>query len=131
MVNQTGGAICQVYYLDKAREIALNNAHDYHLVAWAKRGSSIVYGTNSSRCSTRFRRVHPDGTEGFHLHAEMDLIRRFKPGEISEVTVTRFSKRGNLTMSKPCLYCQKFLREHGVRKVYYTDWNGKWNTMKL
>ena len=120
-----------MYYLNKARDIALNNRHTYHLVAWTKVGSSTVFGTNSERCSTKFERTHPDGTKGFHLHAEMDLIRKFKPGTVKEITVTRFSKRGRLTMSKPCEYCQRFLREHGVKKVNYTDWDGKWNIMKL
>ena len=120
-----------MYYLDKAREIALNNNHDYHLVAWAKRGSSTIFGTNSSRCSTKFKRTHPDGTEGFHLHAEMDLIRKFKPGTLAEITVIRFSKNGELTMSKPCEYCQKFLKEHGVKKVNYTEWDGTWSVMRF
>ena len=120
-----------MYYLTKAKEIALNNSHDYHLAAWAKKGSSVIFGTNSDRSSAKFKRVHPDGTEGFHLHAEMDLIRQFKPGEVSEMRVIRFSKNGTPTMSKPCLYCQKFLRKHGVKKVHYTEWDGSWETMRL
>ena len=115
----------------KAREIALSNKEGYHLVAWAKRGSSYIFGTNSGRCSTKFERTHPDGTKGFHLHAEMDLIRQFRPGELSEISVVRFLKDGSLTMSKPCIYCQKYLAEHGVRKVRYTGWNGCWHTLYL
>lgn len=120
-----------MYYLDKARDVALSNSQQYHLVAWAKRGSSVVFGTNSVRCSTKFKRIHPDGSRGFQLHAEMDLIRKFKPGTLKEITVVRFSKSGVPTMSKPCCYCIYFLRRHGVRKVYYTDWNGNWKVMRL
>ena len=120
-----------MYYLNKAREIALSNSHQYHLAAWAKRGSSVIFGMNSSRSSTKFKRVYADGNEGFHLHAEMDLIRKFKPGEIREIRVVRFSKEGLPTMSKPCIYCQRFLRKHGVRKVYYTEWDGTWQIMRL
>lgn len=119
-----------MYYLTKAREVALNNSHEYHLAAWAKKGSSVIFGTNSDRSSTKFKRIHPDGTEGFHLHAEMDLIRQFKPGEVSAIRVARFAKNGTPTMSKPCLYCQRFLRKHGVRKVHYTEWDGSWKTMR-
>lgn len=120
-----------MYYLNKAKKIALNNSHSYHLVAWAKRGTSVIFGTNSSRCSTKFERVHPDGTKGFHLHAEMDLIRKFEPGTLRQINVVRFSKAGKLTMSKPCEYCQAFLRKHGVKKVNYTNWDGTWSSMKL
>jgi cytidine deaminase len=120
-----------VYYPAKAKELALKNMQTFHLAAWARRGSSVIYGTNTSRCSLKFKRVHPDGSCGFHLHAEMDLIRKFKPGELQEISVIRFSKRGEVTMSKPCLYCQKFLREHGVKKARYTNWNGEWEVLSL
>lgn len=120
-----------MYYVDRARDIALNNDHKFHLVAWAKRGSSTIFGTNSLKCSTKFKRIHPDGTKGFHLHAEMDLLRKFKPGTVSELSVVRFSKDGTVTMSKPCVYCQRFMKRHGVRKVNYTDWNGEWAVLKL
>mgnify|MGYP001293490940 CR=1 FL=1 len=126
-----GRKICQVYYLERAKHIALNNDHAYHLVAWAKRGSSVVFGVNSDRCSTKFERIHPDGTRGFHLHAEMDLIRKFEPGTLSNINVVRFSKNGKLTMAKPCVYCERFMRKHGVRTVRYTDWGGRWKTLYL
>lgn len=122
---------CQVYYPSKAKEIALNNEQPYHLVAWAKKGTSVVFGTNTVRCSAKFERTHPDGTKGYHLHAEMDLIRKFKPGDVSEINVVRFSKEGKLTMAKPCEYCQRYLKDYGIKKVRYTDWNGKWQTLKI
>ena len=120
-----------MYYLNKAREVALSNKQQYHLAAWAKKGSSIIFGTNSVKCSARFERTHPDGTKGFHLHAEMDLIRKFKPGTLKEISVVRFSKKGFPTMSKPCCYCQAFLKKFGVKKVYYTDWDGDWQVMRF
>ena len=120
-----------MYYPSKARDIALSNNHNYHLVAWAKRGSSYVYGTNSDRCSVHFERTHPDGTKGFHLHAEMALLKKLRPGTVREIRVARFLKNGNTTMAKPCEYCRRFLREHGVRRVYYTNWKGGWDLMRL
>ncbi len=120
-----------MYYLNKAKKIALNNEQQYHLVAWARKGTSIVFGTNTERCSVKFGRTHPDGTKGYHLHAEMDLIRKFKPGDISEISVVRFSKSGELTMSMPCKYCQRYLKIYGVKRVRYTDWNGKWKVLRI
>ena len=120
-----------MYYLNKARDIALSNSQQYHLVAWSKKGTSIIFGTNTIRCSAKFGRTHPDGTKGYHLHAEMDLIRKFKPGEVSEINVVRFLKDGSLTMAMPCKYCQKYLKQYGVKKVRYTDWNGNWKILKI
>lgn len=122
-----------MYYPDRAREIATNSSEQFHLVAWFKRKGELVFGTNSnSRFSARFRRVYPDKTVGFHLHAEMDLIRKFRPGTVKKISVMRFSRKtGEPTMSKPCVYCQRFLRQHGVRTVRYINWEGKWEILKL
>lgn len=61
----------------------------------------------------------------------MDLIRKFEPGSLNEISVVRFTKDGEVTMSKPCKYCQVFLREHGVKKVKYTDWSGEIKILHL
>ena len=118
-------------YYTKVREEALNNNHNYHLAAYAKSGSSYFIGINSNRKSTKFRRKYRDGTFGYHLHAEMDLIRRREEGTLRIIHVIRFKKDGSVTMAMPCKHCQKFLKKHGVRKVHYTNWQGEWEVMKL
>ena len=121
--------LCQVYY--KARDLALSNNHDYHLAAYAKVRSSYRLGVNSNKKSAKFKRRYRDGTFGYHLHAEMDLIRQFPEGSVKEITVVRFMKNGDATMAMPCKHCQRFLKRHGVKKVYYTNWDGGWEVMKL
>ena len=54
-----------------------------------------------------------------------------KADGIDEIHVIRFNKNGEVTMAKPCVYCQKFLKEHGVKRVMYTNWVGRWKCMKL
>jgi len=120
-----------VYYPSRAREIAMNNEQPFHLAAWTKVGSSYVFGTNSDRCSTKFARKYRDGTTGYHLHAEMALLNSQKAGEVDAIHVIRFKKDGSVTMAKPCIHCQKFLRQYGVKKVYYTNWKGHWDFIKL
>ncbi len=120
-----------MYYPKFIKELAMNNNQPFHLVAWAKKGSSFIYGVNSDECSAKFKRRYRDGQVGYHLHAEMALLKKCKVNEIDTIHVIRFSKKGVVTMSKPCNYCQKFLRRHGVKKVFYTDWNGTWNLLKL
>ena len=118
-----------MYY--RARELALNNNQPFHLAAWTRRGASYVFGVNSGKCSTKFARRYRDGQVGYHLHAEMALLKSFEHGELREIYVTRFLKNGEATMSKPCVHCQRFLKEYGVRKVYYTNWKGRWERMAL
>lgn len=118
-----------MYY--RARKIALNNNHSYHIVAFVKKGSGFIFGTNSERCSAKFARRHPDGSVGYHLHAEMALINKLDIGDVDEIHVIRFRKNGDMTMARPCKYCQKFLKRHGIRKVKYTDWDGNWDCMRI
>ena len=120
-----------MYYPDRAQEIALENEQQYHLAAWFKSGGELTFGTNSDKCSARFRRQYKDGSIGYHLHAEMDLLLKMGHNIADEICVIRFKKNGDITMAKPCRYCQKFLKTYGVKRVRYTNWDGKWESMRL
>jgi deoxycytidylate deaminase len=44
----------------------------------------------------------------------------------------RFSpKSEEFTMAKPCTICMKFIKEAKIKKVRYTDWNGKWRELEI
>ena len=117
-----------MYY--EAREKALNNGRVYHLAAILKRRKTVVkVGDNTYKTHPRFKRVYPDGTTGSHMHAEMNVLRFAKPGDVLEVI--RFKKSGGRAMAKPCEHCMRYIREAGIKKVRYTNSQGDWETMKL
>ena len=117
-----------MYY--EAREKALNNGRVYHLAAILKRRKTVVkVGENTYKTHPRFKRVYPDGTTGSHMHAEMNVLRFAKPGDVLEVI--RFKKSGGRAMAKPCEHCMRYIREAGIKKVRYTNSQGDWETMKL
>ena len=57
------------------------------------------------------------------MHAEMSALRFSKPGDV--LFVLRWTKDGQLTMSKPCERCQQMINSAGLKKVFYTNWNGE------
>ncbi len=63
------------------------------------------------------------------MHAEMNVLRFSRPGD--EIIVLRFHANGTLTNSKPCTYCEKFIKEYGISKVTYSDWNGELQELNL
>ena len=65
------------------------------------------------------------------MHAEMALLKKCEEGAVDTVNVIRFKKNGEVTMAKPCRFCEIFLRNHGVKKVYYTNWEGEWESFVL
>lgn len=59
----------------------------------------------------------------------MSIVQKFKRGD--EFYVMRFSKHGDVRLSKPCNTCQYYLREHGVPHVWYTTNDGSWTKLNL
>lgn len=106
-----------------AKEMALNNGHQFHLAAllW-RRGKLIRIGINSDRSNPSFTRFYEDGTSSC-THAEMDALEVARPGDYLEVI--RWKKNGKIAMAKPCEYCQLRIRRLDIN-VRYTDEHGKW-----
>ena len=117
-----------MYY--EGREAALRNGNLVHLVAFAdKKGP---FGVNDKeRYTSKFRRRFRNTRAfGYEVHAEVDLINKLD--KVPErIFVARFLKDGNLTMARPCPHCQCFLRHKGVKRVFYTSWDGSWQEMSL
>lgn len=114
------------------REAALSNEQAFHVVAWVERGKTPVIGVNGCAEKPEFRRRFKDGKECFISHAEMDAVSKLRDISPHDVLhVMRFTKRGNISMAKPCKYCQQYLRKKGIKKVRYTDWNGEWQKMTI
>ncbi len=67
------------------------------------------------------------------IHAEVQALRKMWPSERKKAKVFsyRFGNNGKWTMAKPCANCEKYLRDNGVKVVYYTNFNGELEKMKL
>lgn len=68
------------------------------------------------------------------IHSELQAIKRFPfpPSKLTRCTIVnvRVMANGNFGMSKPCINCQKLLKDFGLRTVYYTNRQGnltKWS----
>jgi len=65
-----------------------------------------------------------------YVHAEADaLLDSNLKGDT--IIVIRLLKNGNMSMSMPCKRCSYFIKKHGIKKVYYSDWFGKIQTMSI
>jgi deoxycytidylate deaminase len=57
------------------------------------------------------------------VHAEVDALLKVATREEikgSTVYVVRVNKRNELAMSKPCEMCAEILREHGVKRAFFS-----------
>ena len=117
-----------MYY--RAKNLALSNGRHYHLVAILRRNGKVVkVGENTDKTHPRFKRQYADGTWASHMHAEMNVLRFAERGD--EIEVMRWTKCQHMTMARPCCLCMKHMKDMGISKVKYTNWEGKWEELKL
>lgn len=65
----------------------------------------------------------------FSIHAESDAVMKATAGDT--LIVVRVIKNGSLTCAKPCDNCVRYLKDHGIRKVFYSCWDGTMKELKI
>lgn len=122
-------------YIELAKRVAeQSNYGKFRHGAVLVKGSSVrsVSCNKHRHCSfgARFRK---EGYGDATLHAELGAIlgmdRSVTQG--ADVYVARINKEGKARISKPCSMCESAMRHVGVRRVYYTNENGKIERMRL
>lgn len=66
-------------------------------------------------------------------HAELVALGQLWPNKREGTVVwsIRVSRRGTLTMARPCKKCWEKMKVYGVKKVVYSNWEGKLVTERL
>jgi cytidine deaminase len=86
-----------------------------HIAIVFQAGNVLAMATNESR------------------HAEVAALSKVDPIKRIGTTVlsVRVRKDGSLANGKPCEACEAFMREYGVKKVYWSDGSGSIECIKL
>jgi len=68
-----------------------------------------------------------------YIHAEVNALGHLWPSKRRGCVVwsLRFTKSGKLVNAKPCSSCETYMREHGIRLVWYSDSLGQIVRMRL
>ena len=55
-------------------------------------------------------------------HAEVRCIRKTHPNQVRGATiyVYRMNLKGEIALAKPCIVCQEFLKDSGIKEAFYT-----------
>jgi cytidine deaminase len=103
-------------HIQLAIKVAHTGLHDQYRV-----GSVLINKGNVASVGANNHKTHP--ISGFKTtHSEIQAIIGVRWSDISGpiIFVARININGKVGMAKPCLSCQKVLREYGVRKAYFT-----------
>lgn len=100
------------HYFRLAKTIALKGdkqvKRHYRLGAVGIRTDGAIVTANNISCQHQQKLAH----------AEARLVRKLNKG--SEVFVVRILRNGELAQARPCLGCQKAMRNRGVKRCYYS-----------
>lgn len=110
-------------YFALAKSASLLSTHSkYKMGAVIVNKKPVSVGCNL----TKSHPTYANGEESFSIHAEIKAIISCPRSKLqgAEIWVYREDKEGNPAMAKPCLICQKYIIEAGIKKVYYTTEKG-------
>lgn len=54
-------------------------------------------------------------------HAEHEALLNAVKGDV--LVVARILKNGKLSCAKPCSNCMERMKQNGIKKVFYSDWD--------
>ena len=116
-------------HLQAARSVALASPGTGKRNSY-KVGAILFKGKNIYAARHNELKTHPKlskFSEFPFLHAESNCVisHGISHSHGLDLICTRVLADGSLTMSKPCPVCETFLDHAGIRKVFYTNWEGE------
>ena len=112
----------------KAQALCKRSGHDtnFHGAISFLNRRPVGYGWNSNKVHGGIFKKYGQKSHHAETNAMMGV------SKANSMLVVRISRKdGTLTMSKPCPLCQNFLRDKGIKKVYYSDWDSSIQEMRL
>lgn len=96
-------------------------------------GKQVYTGNNSKKSHPKMMKRYPSGNESHCTHAEVSALNKVPRQCRHQVImyVMRFLCDGIMSMARPCALCEIFLKNNGVRTIYFTNWVGAWERMRL
>lgn len=117
------------YHVRLATNMAKKSVSKFRLGAvLARKNRVISTGFNAMhKTHTIMQKYNVDKSWAPGLHAEVHACIGVPAADLfgSDLYVARILKNGEVAMAKPCVICQKFLNDVGIRRVYYTNQQGK------
>lgn len=122
--------------LTTATEIAISAAKEVPGVGGIRLAAVVFHHRDVLAVGVNSLKTHPlqkkfSLSNFCFLHAEIaalvELRKKF-PSAMEfpyQMAVVRLTKDGQLVMAKPCKFCQRAVRFYSLKKVWYSDSNGR------
>jgi deoxycytidylate deaminase len=80
-------------------------------------GKNVLKGYNKPKTHTAY--ANPNKHKRLSIHAELDCLNKSTVAEGGDIYVYR-EVHGHPAMARPCEHCLSFLRDAGIKNIYYT-----------
>lgn len=108
-------------YFELAKRLIKFSDHGQHWIGSVivQKNRVISMGYNSLKTSPKSK--HPYKS----IHSEMRAIWAANPDELkgASIYVFRQHRDGSLARSFPCQHCYNLIKESGIKRIYYTDYD--------
>jgi deoxycytidylate deaminase len=108
-------------YFDLAKKMAKKSNHPQHKIGGCVVSKSKIVSVGFNKYKTHAKSNHPFQ----HVHCELDCILGIEENLLKDCTIYlyRETKNGTVAISKPCIWCDRLLKNVGIKSVCYTDNN--------
>jgi len=113
-----------LHIIELAARAAEKSKERHRIGAVIFKGNKIIsYAYNEFRCCSR---LHPKYKRfDFSFHAEQRAILNARTDlRRTSILVVRINREGNFLLAKPCCYCLEYIREVGIKNIYYSTDTG-------
>lgn len=104
-----------------------------HAAVLVKGGRILSIGINQPRQNSYVVRFAPyeHATTHAELHAILQVRNKIDLTGAKIYVARLLREDGSVTMSKPCPWCQETLKKFGIKRVYYTTYEGGIERMNI
>ena len=105
-------------FFELAKKVSRHSEHSSHKIGAVLVKRNKVMGVGFNKIKT-----HPKSNHSFKMiHAELSAILNASKSDLNgcSIYVYRETKDNLPANSKPCLYCQRLLKDVGIREAFHT-----------
>lgn len=113
--------LVRAYRLANLSSQGVGRSNNNRLGAVVFKGKDFTGGWNSYKTHPKLKMYH---YPVLHAEAHAMINHGLYNCDGWSLVVTRVLRNGEMTMAKPCECCVGFMKEYGIKNIYYTNWNG-------
>ena len=108
----------KIKFFDTAKRLSKKSEHHKHHIGCVIVNKNTLVGFGFNKLKTHPKSNHKYKSTHAELHAILGVPRDELRG--SDMYLYRQHRDGQLATAKPCKYCEKLIKQSGIKRVFHT-----------